>query len=288
LADQSTLLPPVAAPGRTGSLDARFRRTFGPLGRRLQGASYSPAVRLIAAIGSWLVVAEAITLAAGAAAGVFAHSIMLVLLLALSLRLGGSMQRLTLSVAILPLVRVLSLALPAAIVPTVYWYLEIGLAGIEGILLVMRRLNLSPADVGLRRTSIAEIATVGALGAILGLPAYLIGGRVDLGHGGGLVGLAIASAVVVVFVGFFEELLFRGLIQSAGTVLFSRGGVLLSVGATVLMYSASLNPRYIIFVALVATFFGIVARRSGSIVAPVVGHAALALVQLVVLPLVAP
>src|SRR4029078_5221257 len=104
-------------------------------------------------------------------------------------------------------VRVLSLALPAAIVPIVYWYLEIGLAGIEGILLVMRRLHLSPADVGLRRlslspadvglgrTSIAEIATVGALGAILGLPAYLIGGRVDLGHGGGLVGLAIRSAV---------------------------------------------------------------------------------------------
>ena len=289
MADQSTLLPPVAAPGRSASLDARFRRTFGPLGRRLQGASYSPAVRLIAAIGSWLVVAEAITLAGGAAAGVFAHAIMLLLLLALSLRLGpGSMQRLTLSVAVLPLVRVLSLALPAAIVPIVYWYLEIGLAGIEGILLVMRRLNLSPADVGLRRTSIAEIATVGAIGAILGLPAYLIGGRVDLGHGGGLVGLAIASAVVVVFVGFFEELLFRGLIQSAGTVLFSRGGVLLSVGATVLMYSASLNPRYIIFVALVATFFGIVARRSGSIVAPVAGHAALALVQLVVLPLVAP
>ena len=289
MADQSTLLPPVAAPGRGGSLDGRFRRTFGPLGRRLQGASYSPAVRLIAAIGSWLVVAEAITLAGGAAAGVFAHSIMLVLLLGLSLRLGsGSMQRLTLSVAVLPLVRILSLALPAAIVPIVYWYLEIGLAGLEGILLVMRRLNLSPADVGLRRTSIAEIATVGALGAILGLPAYLIGGRVDLGHGGGLVGLAIASAVVVVFVGFFEELLFRGLIQSAGTVLFSRGGVLLSVGATVLMYSASLNPRYIIFIALVATFFGIVARRSGSIVAPVAGHAALALVQLVVLPLVAP
>jgi uncharacterized protein len=289
LADQSTLLPPVATPGRTGPLDDRFRRSFGPLGRRLRGAADSPPVRLIAAIGSWLVVAEAITLAAGAAAGVFAHSIMLVLLLGLSLRLGsGSMHRLSLSVAVLPLVRILSLALPAAIVPIVYWYLEIGLAGIEAILLVMRRLNLSPADVGLRRTSITEIATVGVLGAILGLPAYLIGGRVDLGHGGGLVGLAIASAVVVVFVGFFEELLFRGLIQSAGTALFSRGGVLLSIGATVLMYSASLNPRYIVFIALVATFFGVVARRSGSIVAPVVGHAALALVQLVVLPLVAP
>ena len=54
------------------------------------------------------------------------------------------------------------------------------------------------------------------------------------------------------------------------------------------MYSASLNPRYVVFVALVATFFGIVARRSGSIAAPVAGHAALAWVQFIVLPMILP
>ena len=257
------------------------------MGRRLLGLADPRAVRYVAGVGGVLVAGEVITLTMGAAAGVFAHALVLVGLVGLSMR-PGTTQRLTLAVAVLPLIRILSLAVPAAIVPIVYWYLEIGLAGTEGILLVMRRLNLSPYDVGLRRAPIAEVVSVGVIGALLGIPAYLIAGRLDLGHGGGLVGLAIASAVVIIFVGFFEELLFRGLIQSAGTTLFSRGGVLLSVGATVLMYSASLNPRYIVFAALVATFFGLVARRSGSIAGPIAGHAALALMQLVVLPIIVP
>jgi uncharacterized protein len=247
------------------------------------------AIRLVSGLAASLLATEAVTLAAGPAAGVLAQAVLLVALAGLSLRQGaGTAQRLTLSIAVLPLVRILSIAVPAAIIPIVYWYLEIGLAGLEGMLLVMRRLDLTPHDVGLRRAPVAEIMSVGVIGALLGVPAYLIAGPLDLGHGGGIVGLAIASVVVVVFVGFFEELLFRGLIQSAGTALFSRGGVVLSVGSTALMYSASLNPRYIVFAALVATLFGLVARRSGSIAAPVAGHAALALMQLIVLPIIVP
>jgi CAAX protease family protein len=288
LVDRSALIPPVAvsagpAVSAGGRADASVRR----LGRRRLGLADPRAIRLVAGVGGLLVMAEAMTLTLGPAAGVFAHAVVLIALVGLSM-LPGTTQRLTLALAVLPLIRILSLALPAAIVPIVYWYLEIGLAGTESVLLVMRRLNLSPHDVGLRRAPITEIAVVGLIGTVLGIPAYLIAGRLDLGHGGGLVGLAIASAVVIVFVGFFEELLFRGLIQSAGTALFSRGGVLLSVGATVLMYSASLNPRYVVFAALVATLFGLVARRSGSIAGPIAGHAGLALMQLVVLPILLP
>jgi membrane protease YdiL (CAAX protease family) len=290
LADPSTLLTPAATPiGDTVAFGGRGEASDSRARRRPVGFADPSAIRLVAGLGACLVAAEAVTLAAGAAAGVLTEAVILVALAWLSIRQGpGSAQRLTLAVALIPLIRILSIALPAAIVPIVYWYLEIGLAGFEGILLVMRRLELTPRDVGLRRAPVAEVASVAVIGAILGLPAFLIGGRLDLGHGGGLVGLAIASAVVIVFVGFLEEFLFRGLIQSAGTALFSRGGVLLSVGATTLMYSASLNPRYIVFAALVATFFGLVARRSGSIAAPVAGHAALALVQLVVLPIILP
>lgn len=288
MGDRSTLLPPVATPsGAAVSFDDRAERSVGRFARRPLGLADPVAIRLVVGLAAGLVAGETITLAEGAAAGVLAHAVVLISLIGLSMRLGpGPMQRLTLAIAVLPLIRILGLAVPAAIVPIVYWYLEIGLAGLEGILLVMRRLELTPRDVGLRRAPIAEVVSVGVIGAALGVPAYLIAGRLDLGHGGGLVGLAIASAVVIVFVGFFEEVLFRGLIQSAGTAMFSRGGVVLSVGATALMYSASLNPRYIVFIALVAAFFGLVTRRSGSIAGPVAGHAALALMQLVVLPII--
>jgi membrane protease YdiL (CAAX protease family) len=288
LADPTAPLPPVATPSAAiAAFGGRAYRSVRWASRRPVGQVDRSAIRLVAGVGAGLVAAEAVTLSAGAAAGVLAEGLMLIAVVGLSMRQRpGPAQRLTLALALLPLVRILSLALPAAIVPMIYWYLEIGLAVFEGILLMMRRLDLRPRDVGIRRAPIGEVLSVGLVGALLAVPAYLIVGPVDLGQGQGLVGLAVASAVVIIFVGFLEELLFRGLIQSAGTALLSRGGVLVSVGATALMYSASLNPRYVVFAAVVAAFFGIVARRSGSIAAPVAGHAALAWVQLVILPMI--
>ena len=265
----------------SGSSELPDRRRVGSVDRR--------AIRLVGGLGAAFLVAEVFTLVSGPAVGVLAQAVLLITLLALSMRQGpGSHQRLTLALALLPLVQILSLALPAAIIPILAWYLEIGLGAFEAILLVMRRLDLTFRDVGVRRAPIGEVVAVGAIGAFLAVPAYLIAGPVNLGQGGGFVGLAIASAIVIVFIGVLEELLFRGLIQSAGTQLLSRGGVVVSVAATTLMYSASLNPRYVVFVALVATFFEIVARRSGSIAAPVAGHAALAWVQFIVLPMILP
>lgn len=249
----------------------------------------APAVQVAVGMIGGLIGAEAITFLAGAAAGMLAHTVLLGTAAILSLRMGRTAtHRLLLSLGVLPLVRIVSLAVPAAILPVQWWYLQIGLAGIEAVFLVVRRLDLSFGDLGLRRAPISEVALLTAIGAVLGLPAYLIAGRLDLGGGGGLVGLALAAMIVIVFVGFFEEILFRGLIQSAGTLLFARGGILLSVTATAIMYAASLNLRYVIFMALVAVFLGVVARRSGSIAAPIAAHAALATVQLVLMPIVLP
>lgn len=247
------------------------------------------AVRVAVGLISGLIVAELVTLSAGPGAGMLAHMILLGAVAILSFRMGRtSTHRLLLSLGMLPLVRIVSLAVPAAIIPIQYWYLQIGLAGLEGVFLVLRRLDLTFRDLGLQRARVAEVGVVTAIGAALGLPAYIIAGRLDLGAGGGAIGLALAVVIVVVFVGFFEEILFRGLIQSAGTEHFARGGIVLSVAATTVMYAASLNPRYVVFMALVAVFFGVVTRRSGSIAAPIGAHAAMVVVQLVVLPIVLP
>lgn len=247
------------------------------------------AIRVAIGLVVGLAAAELVTVLAGPGAGMMAHIVLIVTVALLSLRLGHTpANRLALSLGLLPLVRIVSLAVPAAIIPIEYWYLQIGLAGLEAIFLVLRRLDLTFRDIGLRRANVTEVAIVTAIGAILGLPAYLIAGRLDLGHGGGAIGIGLAVVIVVVFVAFFEEILFRGLIQSAGTVLSARSGIVLSVVATTIMYAASLNPRYVVFMAVVAVFFGIVTRRSGSIIGPIGAHAALAVVQLVVLPIVLP
>jgi membrane protease YdiL (CAAX protease family) len=278
---------------RPASTPAQALATFGRdhalnprTGLQRAGSAEPHAVRLAGALGFALAVAQAVTLVSGPTVGLLAESLVLGGFLGLSVIQGpGPQQRLTLALAILPLVSILTLAVPAAIVPPVFWYLEIGLATFEAIVLVMRRLDLTFRDVGVQRAPIPDILMTGAVGAALAVPAYVIAGPLSLGQSGGLIGFAMASAIVIVFVGILEELLFRGLIQSVGTQLMSRGGVVLSVAATALMYSASLNLRYVLFITLVAAFFGIIARRSGSIAAPIAGHAALVWVQLVILPI---
>lgn len=272
------------------SASARDAAELAPRRRRQAFANLDvAALRIVVGLIGTLILAELLTVVAGPGPGILAHVLLLAAVAVLSLRLGPTpTQRLTLSLGMLPLVRIVSLAVPAAIIPVQYWYLQVGLAGIEAVLLVLRRLDLTFQDIGLRKTRVSEFAVISVIGAVLGLPAYLIGGRLDLGGGGGAIGIGLAVLIVVVFVGFFEEILFRGLIQSAGTTLFARGGIILSVAATTVMYATSLNPRYVVFMTLVAVFLGVVARRSGSIAAPIGAHAALAVVQLVVLPIALP
>jgi membrane protease YdiL (CAAX protease family) len=276
----------TAAPARRS---AALVDAVGSTRRRRQAFANldGTAVRVAVALIGGLIAAELVTFLLGSTAGMLAHIALLVTAAVLSLGIGGPLvQRLSLSLGVLPLVRIVSLAVPAAIIPVQYWYLQVGLAGLEGMFLVLRRLDLTFRDIGIVKTPVREVAVVTAVGAVLGIPAYLIGGPLDLGGGGGAIGLGLAVLIVAVFVGVFEEILFRGLIQSVGTALFARGGIVLSVTATTVMYAASLNPRYVIFMAAVAVFLGVVARRSGSIAGPIGAHAALAVVQLVVLPIV--
>ena len=144
---------------RPASTEARALSTFGVrndgsiprTGRRRIGNVDPRTIRLVTALGTALVLSEAVTLALGPTVGLLAQALALSALLGLSMRQGsGPHQRLTLALALLPLVRILSLALPAAITPIVFWYLEIGLAAFEAILLVMRRLDTAISVGGLK------------------------------------------------------------------------------------------------------------------------------------------
>lgn len=154
-----------------------------------------------------------------------------------------------------------------------------------GVVLVMRRLALSPGTIGLRPAPVAEILPVAVAGSALAIPGYLIARPEPLVQEPTVFGMILASVVVVLFVGVLEEVVFRGVIQVVAADLLSRGALIVSVGATALMYSASLDVRYVLWAAFVAALFGIEARRSGSLAAPIVGHSVLALIQLLVLPI---
>jgi membrane protease YdiL (CAAX protease family) len=217
----------------------------------------------------------------------------LVHLLALGILLGGYLlwrrdpeRRLLIALAPLPILRVVSIALPASLIPQLDWYVIIGIPVLFAITGAARVLHLDAPSLGLRRAPGGPQMTVALTGLVLGLPAYLIARPEPLVRDPTIISLIGAALVLLVFGGFLEELLFRGLIQTVASQLFGRGGVAFSAGATGLMYAGSLNPRYVVFSVLVAAFFGLGVRRTGSIAGATLGHGLLLLTQLVVWPLV--
>ena len=233
-----------------------------------------------------LVVAELVVQTGGLALGELCH------VAALAYLLGGYVlwsrepeRRLLLALSLLPLVRLLSLSLPTRLVPVLDWYVLIGVPSMLALGLAARELGLRPADLGLRLAPIRPELRVAAAGLALSLPAYAILRPQPLVGDPTASGLIVAGAIVAIFGGLFEELLFRGFIQTVAVQGLARGGVIVSTAATALMYAASLDLRYTIFASLVGAFFGLAVRRSGSIVGASAGHALLFYGQLVVWPL---
>jgi len=227
-------------------------------------------------------------LAAGAVAvGAIAYALVLVAFLSAYLAWTSEpARRLLLALALVPIVRLLSLSLPSLLVPILDWYVLIGIPALLGILLVARTLRLRPADLGLGRPRrIRPHVLTASSGLLLGLPAYLIS-RPDPMVAIPTPFLIVQAAVILaVFGGFLEEVLYRGLIQSVASSFLARGGIIVSSLTTTIMYASSLNVRYVLFMTLVAIFFGLVVRRTGSIAGTTGAHAILLVTQLVVWPL---
>lgn len=279
--------PPVRRPKRPGfKLPARAPRARS---RRLGStATADPTALAILAVGFVaIIVAEAIAVGGTLVAGEIAYGAALALLLAAYLAWDREPERrLLLALATLPIIRLLGISLPALIVPVIDWYVLIGIPAFVAVGLVARRLGLGLRDLGIRRAPIGPQLTLAASGLVLGLPAYVILRPDALVPDPTIVRLVVAAVVLGVFAGALEEVLFRGLIQTVASQALARGGILVNSAATALMYVATLNLRYVLFILLVAAFFGLGVRRTGSIAGTSAGHALLLFSQLVVWPLV--
>jgi membrane protease YdiL (CAAX protease family) len=191
---------------------------------------------------------------------------------------------LMLALALLPLVQLLSLALPTRLVPTLQWFVMIGVPTYLLLVMAAYRLHLRPNEIGLRLTRWQPQARVVLFGAALAIPGYIILRPAPLVADPTPLNVATAVVIVAVFGGFLEEGLFRGVIQSVAERAVARNSIAVSSFATGLLYTATLDLRYMVFAVLVGIAFGTVVRRTGSLVGVAGGHAALLAGQLVLLP----
>lgn len=253
-----TVSPLAKVPGETRSI---FRSFFSSL----RGIAL---VYLVA-----LTLSEALTTLIEPRVGLAMHGLVLVtLLLHASLGVQGVTRRFLLCLALAPTIRLLSLSLPLPSFPFVYWYMVVGLPLFMAAVVAARLGRMSKGMLGLNLRRLPVQLLVAVTGIGLGYLEYRILSPAALIDGLSWQLILVPAFILLVFTGFLEELIFRGLMQYSALRSLGRIGiwyVALLFTALHLGYHSVVD---LIFVFGVALYFAWITQRTGSIFGVTLAH----------------
>ncbi len=219
-----------------------------------------------------IVAAELVTVFKDPLGGILAHIAILAVTIIRASRAEETYHRhLILSLALVPLVRIISLSMPLTNLPQIYWYPIMYIPLVVGGVLVMKTLGFSKEDVGIRlNTNLRSIPlqiAVAISGFGLGMAEYIILRPEPI------VFTLPMALVLGISTGFVEEFIFRGVLQHSA---WGRGGwwgiAYVSVIFAIL-HIGFLSWVDVIFVFGVAMYFAWVVKKTGSLLAASLAHA---------------
>lgn len=217
--------------------------------------------------------AELITVLVNPEGGIIFHFVLLFSLILSSALVGRHpSHRLYLALALVPLIRILSLSTPLAEFSEIYWYLIISVPLLAGILIVIRILDLHPREVGLTGGTMRFQGLIALTGVGFGFIDYLILKPESLIPALTWQEIIVPALILLVATGFVEELAFRGVMQrSSVPALGSWGWAYIAVLFSVLQIGHR-SAIHWVFVLSVALFFGWMVKRTGSILGVSLSH----------------
>jgi membrane protease YdiL (CAAX protease family) len=222
-----------------------------------------------------VVAAEVVTMFFHPLWGIIGHAAIMATAIARSARASDIFQqRLILSLALVPLIRVIDLSLSLSLIPipTIGRFPIIYTPLLVATVVVVRTLGYKFGEVGLNFKSLAAQFGIASSGLLFGWVEYLIlepEAMITQLTWSEFVPLAL---VLLVFTGFTEEFAFRGVMQrSAGDVFGWRGIVYISVLFAIL-HMGFHSVLDVLFVFGVAMFFGWAVKKTGSLLGVTLAH----------------
>ena len=233
-----------------------------------------------------IILAEALTTLFIPSVGVICHAVVLAALFIHSAATRSrTYRRILITLALAPLIRIISLSLPLQDYAFSYWYLLVGAPIFLSAYLVARYCAFRPVDIGLTLAGWPVQILFGLSGIALGYVEYLILHPEPLSTAFTLDQVWQPALILFIFTGLLEEIIFRGLMQKAfvdglGKV---RGIFYISILFAVL-HLGYLSLLDLFFVFGVALLFGIVALRTRSILGVTLAHGLTNIVLFLVAP----
>ena len=208
-------------------------------------------------------VAELLSVYVSVLAGLLMHA---VLAAALVTRYAAHPGRFPLPALALPsLLRVLSLTVPVPVLSMVVWPAMVGVPLIVAAMAVLRALSVGPAAVGLGRVKWLPQLLIGASGVPLSLAVFLASGVPSLGPPTTSAEILLVGLSSFAFVGFAEELVFRGVLQGLLVPVIGRVAIILVSIVYGFMYAGTLSLDQAVTMGLIGAMFGYVADFTESI-----------------------
>ena len=238
--------------------------------------------------------AEVLTVAIEPRVGLWTNSALLIaLIVQTALGWRRPFYRLYLSLVMVPTIRLVSLTMPLAGFPQIYWYLATSVPLIASAWLIARVVGLTPARIGLASRpmltakGIGVQVLVGCSGLAFGVVEYWLLRPPLLAASPAWQDLALPALILLVCTGFAEELMFRGVMQRAAVESLGRWGLpYVSLIFAVLHIGHQSWPD-IPFVFVVAMFFAWVVSRTRSIWGVTVAHGVTNILLFLVMPALA-
>lgn len=197
-------------------------------------------------------------------------------------------HRLFLALAFAPLIRLLSLSLPLARFPLLYWYFIISVPLFVATFVAIRVLGLRAGEIGFMfRKPLAQIA-VSLTGLAFGAIEYQILHPDPLATRFTWEAIWLPALILLISTGFAEELIFRGVMQRVAVEALGRWGILYVAVLFAVLHMGYQSLADVLFVFGVALIFGWVTERTRSIIGVSLAHGITNIVLFLVMPFLSP
>jgi hypothetical protein len=173
--------------------------------------------------------------------------------------------------ALLPLLRILSLTMPIEAVPSIYWHALIGAPLLVAVAAVTRLPDPVIPSLAAPGRMLPQ-CLMGLSGMLMGAAGFLAARPDSAVSSFQARDAIIGTLILMVFVGFAEELIFRGMLQQIAIGLLGESGLIWTSVLFAVMHIGSLSPIYLTLMGFTGYVFGWFARRTGSLWGVIIAH----------------
>jgi membrane protease YdiL (CAAX protease family) len=221
----------------------------------------------------WITAAELMIAFAFPLQGLALHATLVIALtLHAAIGRGVAKRRLSFGLTIAPLLRLLALTLPLTTLPQIARYAAVSLLLLIGATIMTRQLALSRFNVGLCRGNLFIQLMLLGIGPALGLIEYLILRPAPLLIFATWHEIWLPALILVIFTGFSEEFIFRGLLPAVGAPVLGRWTICYSALLFAVMHVGYRSTANILFVFTIGLLFGQIVHWGGSILGVSLTH----------------